>query len=78
MRRPAILVTRPDDSFSQILRENGFEVVNLELIRTVPVEDRAELEVVGGSANTTVFLITSPRAAAAVVVSCLENVAREH
>ncbi|CAN5530709.1 hypothetical protein BH10ACI3_BH10ACI3_03820 [soil metagenome] len=39
MNGPAILAIRPDDSFSRTLRENGFEVVNLELIRTEPVSD---------------------------------------
>ena len=35
----AILVCRNDDRFSSLLREAGFEVVNLELIETRPLED---------------------------------------
>jgi Uroporphyrinogen-III synthase len=35
----AILVCRNDDRFSSLLRETGFEVINLELIETRPLED---------------------------------------
>jgi uroporphyrinogen-III synthase len=44
MRRPAILVIRNDDRFSRLLREAGFEVLNLELIRTQPVADLSDLD----------------------------------
>jgi uroporphyrinogen-III synthase len=37
----AILVIRNDDRFSSLLREAGFEVVNLELIETKPADDLA-------------------------------------
>jgi len=43
MSKAAILVLRGDDAFSARLRENGHEVVNLELIRTEPVDDPGEL-----------------------------------
>ena len=73
MRRPAILVTRPDDSFSQILRQNGFEVVNLELIRTVPVDDRAKLaKAVRRIGEYDGIFITSP-VAAEIFVECLKS-----
>ena len=38
-----ILVTRGDGRFSEILREHGHEVENLEMIRTEPLEDQSEL-----------------------------------
>lgn len=73
MRRPAILVTRPDDSFSQTLRENGFEVVNLELIKTVPVDDRTELvETVKRLGEYDGVFITS-LVAAEIFVECLKS-----
>jgi uroporphyrinogen-III synthase len=40
---PTVLVTRKDDQFSQILREAGLDVINLELIKTQPVADLAAL-----------------------------------
>ncbi|HEX3100690.1 MAG TPA: uroporphyrinogen-III synthase, partial [Pyrinomonadaceae bacterium] len=43
MKRPTILVIRPDDGFSSFLRESGFEVLNLELIKTESVDDLTEL-----------------------------------
>jgi uroporphyrinogen-III synthase len=43
MKRPAILVIRSDDKFSSHLRGAGFEVVNLELIRTRPIDDLSAL-----------------------------------
>jgi uroporphyrinogen-III synthase len=39
MKKRAILVIRSDDEFSSRLRDAGFEVVNLELLRTRPVDD---------------------------------------
>lgn len=43
MRRSAFLVVRPDGQFSEVLRENGCKVINLELITTEPVSDLSEL-----------------------------------
>ena len=43
MKRPTILVIRSDDSFSRFLRESGFDVLNLEMIKTEPVDDLSEL-----------------------------------
>ena len=40
----AILVVRNDDRFSSLLREAGFEVINLELIETRPLEDLKPLQ----------------------------------
>lgn len=73
MQRPAILVIRPDDSFSQILREDGFEVVNLELIRSVPVEDQLELaEAVKRLSEFDGVFVTSP-VAAEIFAECLKS-----
>jgi len=41
----SILVIRSDDKFSSTLREVGFDVINLELIETRPLDDLAELRV---------------------------------
>jgi len=43
MKPSAILVIRGDDEFSSRLRDAGFEVVNLELITTRPVDDLSAL-----------------------------------
>ncbi len=43
MRHSAILVLRPDGRFSELLRKNGFEVINLELIRTEEASNLDEL-----------------------------------
>jgi uroporphyrinogen-III synthase len=43
MKRPAILVIRRDDEFSARLRDAGFEVVNLELVKTRPIDDLSAL-----------------------------------
>jgi uroporphyrinogen-III synthase len=40
---PTVLVIRKEDQFSQILREAGLDVINLELIKTQPVADLAAL-----------------------------------
>jgi uroporphyrinogen-III synthase len=40
----AILVIRNDDRFSWLLREGGFDVVNLELIETKPLVNMSELQ----------------------------------
>ena len=39
-----ILVIRIDDSFSSTLRGAGFDVVNLELIKTSPLDDLSDLQ----------------------------------
>ena len=53
--------------------ENGFEVVNLELIRTVPVDDRAELaEAVRRLGEYDGIFVTSP-VAAEILVECLKS-----
>lgn len=43
MKPRTVLVVRNDDRFSESLRENGFEVLNLEVIKTEPVDDLSEL-----------------------------------
>lgn len=59
-----ILVLRPEDRFSLILRQNGFEVFNLELIRTAPLEDQSELDLaLARISDYDGLFITSPAAA---------------
>jgi uroporphyrinogen-III synthase len=43
MKPTVILVIRRDDRFSELLRARGFQVENLELIRTEPLEDQSVL-----------------------------------
>jgi len=59
-----ILVIRSDDEFSSVLRHAGFDVINLELIETKPLEDLSELreKIVGLREYDGVFF-TSPVAA---------------
>lgn len=64
MERSAILVIRPDDDFSESLRQNGFEVLNLELIKTEPLNDLSELdEVIERINEYDGIFLTSPVAA---------------
>jgi len=44
MNRRLVLVIRGDDGFSEMLRHSGFEVLNLELIGTEPLDDLSDLE----------------------------------
>ena len=44
MKPPVVLVIRKDDRFSSQLRNEGFEVIDLELIRTVPASDLTGLD----------------------------------
>ena len=61
---PLILVIRQADDFSSNLTQNGLEVVNLQLIRTEPVEDLSQLteKFIGLDRYDGIFL-TSPVAA---------------
>jgi uroporphyrinogen III methyltransferase/synthase len=43
-KSPVILVVREFDKFSSRLRENGFEIINLPSIQTVPFEDSSDLD----------------------------------
>lgn len=64
MRRRLILVIRPDDSFSQKLRECGFDVLNLDLIATEPLDDQTELvETIKRIRQYDGIFVTSPVAA---------------
>ncbi|MBC7901061.1 MAG: hydroxymethylbilane synthase [Saprospiraceae bacterium] len=65
MKTKVVLVIREDDDFSSILRQSGFEVLNLPLIHTEPVEDLVELDIKLGTLDKYdgIFL-TSPVAAA--------------
>lgn len=44
MATPRVLVIRHDDRFSSLLREAGFEVRNLELTKTEPIENLNRLD----------------------------------
>jgi len=62
-----VIVARADDAFSQILREAGIEVVNLELIRTEVIEDLSEFEnLISRLDEYDGVFFTSPVAAAVV------------
>lgn len=64
MSRPVILVIRHDDAFGSKLREAGFEVVNLGLVETRPIDDLSELKTRLASLNEYDGLFfTSPVAA---------------
>ena len=60
----AILVLRKNGHFSFLLRQHKFEVLNLELIRTEPLDDQSELDaLLKRIANYDGLFITSPAAA---------------
>jgi len=64
MYRRSVLVIRANDRFSDLLRESGFDVLNLELIKTEPIADQSDLSVtVGRISEYDGILITSPVAA---------------
>ncbi len=44
MKPPVVLVVRPDDHFSALLRSSGCEVLNLEMITTIPLADLSALD----------------------------------
>jgi uroporphyrinogen-III synthase len=44
MMRPVVLVLRSSDRFSDLLCENGCQVVNLELTKTEPLDDLTDLK----------------------------------
>ncbi|MEP7211498.1 MAG: uroporphyrinogen-III synthase [Acidobacteriota bacterium] len=44
MKRTSVLVIRQNGRFSSILRSEGFRVVDLELIRTLPLEELGEVD----------------------------------
>jgi uroporphyrinogen III methyltransferase/synthase len=44
MKTSVILVVRKFDGFSALLIENGFDVINLPLVETIPAEDLSELD----------------------------------
>lgn len=74
----AVLVLRRHDRFSEILKNNGFTVTNLELIRTETLHDQSELRTAfEGPLRYNGFFITSP-VAAQTVVDCLRGLAYEH
>ena len=59
-----VLVIRRDDSFGQILRQAGLEVIDLELIETKPLKDLSVLrEKLSRLADYDGLFFTSPLAA---------------
>ena len=77
MKCPTVLVTQPDGTFSSLLREAGFDVLNLELVRTEPVEDLGELNsrLDNGDEFDGIF-ITSP-VAAKILVARVNELSRD-
>ena len=72
------LVLRRHDRFSEILEEDGFTVVNLELIATEPLTDQSKLrDALSGPTRYDGFFVTSP-AAASVMIEVLQSLGREH
>lgn len=68
MNRPTILVVRSDDSFTRFLRKSGFDVLNLEMIKTAPLADVSELaKAINRIDEYDGIFITSPVAAEILV-----------
>ena len=64
MDKPGVLVTRAHDGFSDLLADNGFRVFNLEVTRTIELEDLAAAKsLISRSAAYDGCIITSPIAA---------------
>lgn len=72
--KETVLIIREFDNFSRILAENEFEVINLPLIQTLPVEDFHELDakLIDLAGYNGIFL-TSPRAAEVFLKRCAEQ-----
>ncbi len=69
MKRRVVLVIRKDDRFSSLLRNEGCEVLNLELIRTVPSADLTELDKILARIEVYDGLFFTSPAAAEIFVS---------
>lgn len=64
MAGPAVLVVRGDGRFSRLLRREGFDTVELELVRTEPIEDLTEFSsILSRIGDYDGIFITSPAAA---------------
>jgi uroporphyrinogen-III synthase len=75
---PVVLVLRRHDGFSEILEKSGITVINLELIRTEPLDDQAELSTaLNGPVRYDGFFVTSS-AAAHVLLDRLRELDCEH
>ncbi len=69
-----VLVIRKHDEFSQILKGNNFEVVNLPLIETKEIEDLSDFEAqLEPSENYDGIFLTSEQAAQILVKKLLEK-----
>ncbi len=73
MSRPVVLVVRGDDGFSEMLRNGGCEVLNLELIRTAPAADLSELDRILMRINEYDGLFFTSPAAAEIFVKRSKN-----
>ncbi len=61
---PQILVIREFDTFSSLLTDNGFRVINFPAIQTLPIEDFSELnKIIDRLENYDGLFFTSPKAA---------------
>jgi uroporphyrinogen-III synthase len=75
---PVVLVLRRHDGFSEILEKSGITVINLELIRTEPLDDQTELSTaLNGPVRYDGFFVTSS-AAAHVLLDRLRELDCEH
>ena len=77
MGSPVVLVLRSEDKFSSMLKDAGCDVINLELIRTEPVDDQNELRSVIDNLDVLDGLFFTSSVAAAVFLDCLRDSGRQ-
>lgn len=69
-----ILVVREHDNFSRILAANNFEIINLPLIETLPIDDLSEFEMqLAAIENYDGVFLTSAKAAETFRAKLVEN-----
>lgn len=69
-----ILVVREHDNFSRILAANNFEIINLPLIETLPIDDLSEFEMqLAAIENYDGVFLTSAKAAEIFRAKLVEN-----
>jgi uroporphyrinogen-III synthase len=73
MKRSSVLVIRRNGRFSQFLRNEGFDVVDLELIRTEPLADLGEAETVISRIDEYDGLFFTSKTAAEIVGDLLQK-----
>lgn len=70
-KSPIILVIREFDKFSSLLAKNGFEIINLPLIQTLPIADFEKLnEKIENLKIYDGLFLTSPKAAEVFLQQC--------